>query len=314
MALLLAPRAANASLTALEAAPDELAAAACAVLASRLSVSRSPYTDIGPRILVSLNPYATLPAEGGGTGLYDCASVYRGSAPLTLPPHVFATAEQAAAGVAAGAPQAIVISGESGSGKTEAARLIVAYLAGAATRPAVIERLQQSTLLLEALGNACTANNANSSRFGKLTTLAVAPGGAVASATVAHFLLETHRVTAQAPGERSFHLIHYLEAGAAGALRAELALPPPGHPWRSLRATPAAPSCTLSPRSAQPLPRCHKCRRGPRCRHRHKCPAGRPAARQSAGAAAPRQQPQRALCAHAPPLQPLQTLPCGPAQ
>lgn len=189
MSLLLAPRSLTSSLSILqeEAGSAALEASIVATLSSRLCASLSPYTEVGPSILISLNPYSALSAEGGGPPLYDSAATYRGSAPQTLPPHLFALAELVSQGLAT-TPQGIVISGESGSGKTEAARLLISYLAGARTQASTTERLQQGTLLLEALGNARTLNNANSSRFGKLTELHLTPQGTVTHAVVQFYL------------------------------------------------------------------------------------------------------------------------------
>ncbi|XP_057406926.1 myosin-IIIb [Balaenoptera acutorostrata] len=97
-------------------------------------------------------------------------------------------------------PQCIVISGESGSGKTESAHLIVQHLTflGKASNQTLREKILQVNSLVEAFGNACTAINDNSSRFGKYLEMMFTPTGAVMGARISEYLLEKSRVIKQA--------------------------------------------------------------------------------------------------------------------
>lgn len=131
-----------------------------------------------------------------------------------LPPHLFAIA--AAARAALPQPQAILISGESGAGKTESTKLAVQFLAAVAPAPPgrapVSEQILEAAPLLEAFGNARTPKNHNSSRFGKLLELYF-KDGSLAGARVAHYLLEKSRIVTQSPGERNYHVFYELLAG-----------------------------------------------------------------------------------------------------
>ena len=125
---------------------------------------------------------------------------------------------------------AVVVSGESGSGKTETNKHLMKYLRwrcrgargssvdgsdGSAGGDRVSRALPISNVILEALGNAATANNDNSSRFGKYLELHLDESGAVHGGRFRVFLLEKSRVVRQAPKERNFHAFYYLLARAA---------------------------------------------------------------------------------------------------
>ncbi|XP_037705601.1 myosin-IIIb isoform X2 [Choloepus didactylus] len=107
------------------------------------------------------------------------------------------------------------ISGESGSGKTESAHLIVQHLTflGKANNQTLREKILQVNSLVEAFGNACTAINDNSSRFGKYLEMMFTPTGAVMGARISEYLLEKSRVIKQAVGEKNFHIFYYIYAG-----------------------------------------------------------------------------------------------------
>lgn len=126
------------------------------------------YTYIG-NVLVSVNPYKKL-------ALYskDLVKAYRCRGPYQLPPHMYAIAGSAYRFLRdRNEDQCIVLSGESGSGKTEAARIILQFLTlvsqnvNSPELRIIKDRLTQSSVLLEAFGNAKTYRNDNSSRFGK---------------------------------------------------------------------------------------------------------------------------------------------------
>ncbi|XP_047489166.1 unconventional myosin-Ia-like [Penaeus chinensis] len=169
------------------------------------------YTYVGTG-LVSVNPYRRL-------ALYtpEVIHAYRSSCVFQLPPHIYAVADAAHRGVwEKNQDQVVVVTGESGSGKTEAAKLVLQYVAAVtpATSQPANQRLLQSNPILEAFGNARTRRNDNSSRFGKYMEIEFDHNGGPIGGSITHYLLEKSRVTTQAPGERNFHIFHQLLAGA----------------------------------------------------------------------------------------------------
>ncbi|XP_063238781.1 myosin-IIIb-like [Bacillus rossius redtenbacheri] len=168
------------------------------------------YTYIGD-ILVAVNPFTDL-------GLYTDEDMrrYRGQARSDNPPHIFAVADAAyQALLHQRQNQTIVISGESGAGKTESANLLLKQLVflGKAPNRNLEERILQVNPIMEAFGNAKTGINANSSRFGKFLDLTMTRAGKVTGARVSVYLLEQSRVPQQAEGERNFHIFYYLYDG-----------------------------------------------------------------------------------------------------
>ncbi|XP_032682960.1 myosin-IIIb-like isoform X2 [Odontomachus brunneus] len=168
------------------------------------------YTYIGD-ILVAVNPFTNL---GLYTGIEQ--KRYKGQARSDNPPHIFAVADAAyQALLHQRQNQAIVISGESGAGKTESANLLLkqlVYLSKAPNRN-LEERILQINPIMEAFGNATTGINANSSRFGKYLDLTMTKAGKVTGARISVYLLEQSRVVAQAEGERNFHIFYYMYDG-----------------------------------------------------------------------------------------------------
>lgn len=165
------------------------------------------YTYAGS-ILVAVNPYRMFDSSYG----IEAAQRYRGRLLGSLPPHLFALG--AAAHAALPAPQVVVISGESGSGKTESTKLVMQYLAAVAPsaprgQALVTEQILEAAPLLEAFGNARTAKNDNSSRFGKYLEVYF-KNGAIVGAKVTQYLLEKSRIVTQAPGERNYHVFYEL--------------------------------------------------------------------------------------------------------
>ncbi|KAI6210984.1 Myosin motor domain-containing protein [Aphelenchoides besseyi] len=170
------------------------------------------YTYVG-NILISINPYELLP------DLYSAETIreYRGRSLGLLPPHIFAIADKAYRDMRrTGASQSIVVSGESGAGKTECQKYVLRYLCenySDSSKP--IERLiLETNPLLEAFGNAKTLRNNNSSRFGKFVEVHFGQCHGVVGAHVSHYLIEQSRVCIQQSGERNYHAFYQLLAGA----------------------------------------------------------------------------------------------------
>ncbi|XP_069061831.1 myosin-IIIb-like [Pleurodeles waltl] len=174
------------------------------------------YTYIGD-ILVAINPFRSLP-------LYEksVSDRYRKHEKAALPPHIFAVADrayQAMGGRLSTGPrnQCIVISGESGAGKTESTKLLLRQLMELCQGTSQLEQqILQVNPLLEAFGNAQTVMNDNSSRFGKYIQLRF-HNGAVKGAKINEYLLEKSRVVHQDAGERNFHIFYCMFAGISAA-------------------------------------------------------------------------------------------------
>ncbi|XP_021707055.1 myosin-IIIb isoform X2 [Aedes aegypti] len=176
------------------------------------------YTYIGD-ILVAVNPFSKL-------GLYTTfhQKKYSGKTRSDNPPHIFAVADAAhQALVHQKQNQAIVISGESGSGKTESANLLLKQLVflGKAVTRNLEERILQVNPIMEAFGNARTGINSNSSRFGKYLELTMARSGKVNGARIFVYLLEQSRVVKQAEAEGNFHIFYYMYDGLQAEKRLE---------------------------------------------------------------------------------------------
>ncbi|PFH38584.1 myosin A [Besnoitia besnoiti] len=190
------------------------------------------YTHAGP-LLVAVNPFRDL-------GNTDRAWIERYASTAdasSLCPHVFAVARAAIESLrTAKKNQCIVVSGESGAGKTEATKQMLTFVAtapGASQTAAPEERKETSCIpkaflaanpVLEAFGNAKTVLNDNSSRFGRFMYLQVGKQGGIEHGSVQNFLLEKSRVLTQAAEERSYHIFYQLVRGASPALREELHL------------------------------------------------------------------------------------------
>eukprot|EP01120_Amphizonella_sp_Union-15-10_P012713 TRINITY_DN5718_c0_g1_i1.p1 TRINITY_DN5718_c0_g1~~TRINITY_DN5718_c0_g1_i1.p1 ORF type:complete len:1049 (-),score=243.18 TRINITY_DN5718_c0_g1_i1:114-3260(-) len=186
------------------------------------------YTNIGP-VLVSVNPFRWI------KGLCDDEQVeeYRGRFRHELRPNVFALAEEAYRNMKNELEsQCVIITGESGAGKTEAAKLIMKYVAavsgeGASQIDYVKRVILDSNPLLEAFGNAKTLRNNNSSRFGKYFDIQFNRLGEPCGGKITHYLLEKSRVVGQLKGERNFHIFYQLLNGATDQEAREFQLSEP---------------------------------------------------------------------------------------
>ncbi|KAI1436841.1 P-loop containing nucleoside triphosphate hydrolase protein [Xylaria sp. CBS 124048] len=180
---------------------------------------REIYTYIG-HVLVSVNPFRDL-------GIYsdEILDSYKGKNRLEMPPHVFAIAESAYYNMKAYKEnQCVIISGESGAGKTEAAKRIMQYIANVSGgESGEIKQIKDMVLatnpLLESFGNAKTLRNNNSSRFGKYLQIHFNAEGEPVGADITNYLLEKTRVVGQIANERSFHIFYQFTKGAPESYR-----------------------------------------------------------------------------------------------
>ncbi|KAL4423973.1 hypothetical protein ABPG75_001274 [Micractinium tetrahymenae] len=194
------------------------------VLRQRFSGSGSGvYTNAGC-VLVAVNPFEELPLYGGEVAArYSRRRSTEDEAPGE--PHVFQTADRAFKQMLATAQsQSVLITGESGAGKTETTKIVMRYLASLAGGTGMEDKVLESNPVLEAFGNAQTLRNKNSSRFGKLIEIYFNRGH-ICGALIHTYLLEKSRVVHQQPGERSYHIFYQLCRGADEAERQRYHLP-----------------------------------------------------------------------------------------
>uniref|UniRef100_A0A673K7Y5 Unconventional myosin-XIX-like n=1 Tax=Sinocyclocheilus rhinocerous TaxID=307959 RepID=A0A673K7Y5_9TELE len=190
------------------------------------------YTHAGCT-LVALNPFQPIPH------LYslDVMREYHSAPqPQEFKPHIFIVAEEAYRNVQGQVEpmnQSLVVSGESGAGKTWTSRCLMKYYATVATSSQkcqdTVEKIERRVLdsnpVMEAFGNACTLRNSNSSRFGKYIQLQLNGSQLLVGASVQTYLLEKTRVAFQAPNERNFHIFYQMMKGATEKQRLEWMLP-----------------------------------------------------------------------------------------
>ncbi|XP_026151117.1 unconventional myosin-Ib isoform X5 [Mastacembelus armatus] len=172
------------------------------------------YTYIGS-VVISVNPYRSLPIYTS-----DKVEEYRNRNFYELSPHIYALADEAYHSLRdQDKDQCILITGESGAGKTEASKLVMSYVAAVCGKGQEVnkvkEQLLQSNPVLEAFGNAKTVRNDNSSRFGKYMDIEFDFKGDPLGGVISNYLLEKSRVVKQPRGERNFHIFYQLLSGAS---------------------------------------------------------------------------------------------------
>ncbi|XP_026087055.1 unconventional myosin-Va-like isoform X3 [Carassius auratus] len=174
--------------------------------------SKLIYTYCGI-VLVAINPYETLPIYGT-----DIINAYSGQNMGDMDPHIFAVAEEAYKQMARDERnQSIIVSGESGAGKTVSAKYAMRYFAtvsGSASEANVEEKVLASNPIMESIGNAKTTRNDNSSRFGKYIEIGFDKKFHIIGANMRTYLLEKSRVVFQADEERNYHIFYQLCASA----------------------------------------------------------------------------------------------------
>ncbi|CEG47982.1 myosin-like protein [Plasmopara halstedii] len=210
------------------------------------------YTNTGA-ILLAVNPFQKIPNiySKDTMAKYLLSFESRSSTMQNrgndrMPPHIYKVAGEAYKAMMLGlngvmSDQSILVSGESGSGKTESTKFLMEYLAQAGvthvastviskTPQGIAAKVLQTNILLESFGNARTLRNDNSSRFGKFIKLHFTSGGRLTGASIQTYLLEKVRLVSQSKGERNYHIFYEMAVGAKADDRKRWFLDPPkGH-------------------------------------------------------------------------------------
>ncbi|EQB78343.1 myosin IF-like protein [Camelus ferus] len=193
---------------------------------------KGPQTYIGS-VLISVNPFKQMPYFTDRE-----VDLYQGAAQYENPPHIYALTDNMYRNMLIDCENQCVIirfgwSGESGAGKTVAAKYIMSYISkvsgGGEKVQHVKDIILQSNPLLEAFGNAKTVRNNNSSRFGKYFEIQFSRGGEPDGGKISNFLLEKSRVVMQNENERNFHIYYQLLEGASQEQRQNLGLMTPDY-------------------------------------------------------------------------------------
>ncbi|KAK6027930.1 myosin head, partial [Ostertagia ostertagi] len=165
--------------------------------------------------------------------------MYMGKRRTEMPPHLFAVSDEAYRNMLMDHEnQSMLITGESGAGKTENTKKVIAYFASVGASQQAVkastdktvtleDQIVQTNPVLEAFGNAKTVRNNNSSRFGKFIRIHFSKAGKVASCDIEHYLLEKSRVIRQAPGERCYHIFYQIFSDFKPELKQQLLLTKP---------------------------------------------------------------------------------------
>ncbi|XP_069991016.1 myosin heavy chain, muscle-like isoform X4 [Penaeus vannamei] len=173
---------------------------------------------------VAINPYKRYPIYTN-----RCVKIYQGKRRNEVPPHIFAISDGAYMDMLQNHEnQSMLITGESGAGKTENTKKVIQYFANIARKSDSFEKkgkqkempkfssgnledqIVQTNPVLEAFGNAKTVRNDNSSRFGKFIRIHFGPSGKLSGADIETYLLEKARVISQQSLERSYHIFYQI--------------------------------------------------------------------------------------------------------
>ncbi|XP_048343475.1 unconventional myosin-Ia-like [Sphaerodactylus townsendi] len=181
------------------------------------------YTYIG-NVVISVNPYQPLPIYSE-----EMVEQYKNCNFFCVKPHIYAIADDAYRSLRdQDKDQCVLITGESGAGKTEASKLVMSYVAAVCGKGEQVnlvkEQLLQSNPVLEAFGNAKTIRNDNSSRFGKYMDIEFDFKGDPLGGVISNYLLEKSRVIHHVKGERNFHIFYQLLSGGSDQLLKQLKL------------------------------------------------------------------------------------------
>ncbi|XP_055937975.1 myosin heavy chain, muscle-like isoform X5 [Argiope bruennichi] len=181
---------------------------------------------------VAINPYKRFPIYTNRV-----VQMYKGKRRGEMPPHIFAVSDGAYNDMLQNREnQSMLITGESGAGKTENTKKVIAYFANvgksskekkdkeASKKGNLEDQVIQTNPVLEAFGNAKTVRNDNSSRFGKFIRIHFGPMGKLAGADIETYLLEKARVISQQPLERSYHIFYQIMSGKIKNLKEKLLL------------------------------------------------------------------------------------------
>lgn len=176
--------------------------------------------------MIAVNPYREI------KDLYSSTTInkYNGRSLGELPPHVYAIADKAIRDMRVlKSSQSIIVSGESGAGKTESTKYLLKYLCYSSNDSSgpIESKILDANPILEAFGNAKTTRNNNSSRFGKFIEVHYDGKSQVVGGYISHYLLEKSRICTQSSEERNYHVFYMLLAGAPSSLRQKLGLTKP---------------------------------------------------------------------------------------
>ncbi|RKP20185.1 hypothetical protein ROZALSC1DRAFT_12995 [Rozella allomycis CSF55] len=170
--------------------------------------------------LVTVNPYHRLPIYSD-----QVVKMFKGKKRIEMPPHIYAVTDNAYRDMIQNHEnQSILITGESGAGKTENTKKVIQYLTSITSDKmtssgCLEEKIILANPILEAFGNAQTIRNNNSSRFGKFIRIEFNNAGAIAGGNIERYLLEKSRVVYQTSKERNYHIFYQFLKGAPVELR-----------------------------------------------------------------------------------------------
>merc|ERR1712123_356865 len=190
-------------------------------------VNKIIYTYSGLFCIV-VNPYKRYPIYTG-----TVVKMYLGKRKNEVPPHLWAITETAYRNMLTNSKdQSMLITGESGAGKTENTKKVISYLAAVATgagkkvekKVSLEDQIVDTNPILESYGNAKTARNDNSSRFGKFIRIHFTQSGKLAGCDIVSYLLEKSRITQQQSVERSYHIFYQLLQPHVPTMKADLQL------------------------------------------------------------------------------------------